>query len=227
VAHYEFQIEAKSAEELRETLMAIVAVLDFVPAAGRLSFARYPANDGAQIAIPIPIPIPPAASAPEQPAETLAPVPKRRGRPPRNTNGSGADVAPTVVENPDGGLAAVTQPMAVDPPAAVQEEEPEGPPAKQLEDLDVLASLPPVPEDVPGMSAGDMRERAIALMQQAFGYAQGPDLVRAVHRRLKVRKIADVPDAQCRELLDDATAVLAQLKASGSPMILTAVGKSA
>lgn len=223
MAHYEFQIEARSAEELRETLMAIVAALDFVPAAGRLSFARYPANDGAQIAVPIPIP--PAASASE-PAETLVPVPKRRGRPPRNTNGSGADGAPTVVENPDGFLAAVTQPMAI-----VQEEEqqqqPEQPPAKQMEDLDVLASLPPVPEDVPGMSPGDMRERAIALMQQAFGYAQGPDLVRAVHRRLKVRKIADVPDAQCRELLDDATAVLAQLKASGSLIIPTAVGKSA
>ena len=234
--NYEFQIEAETVEQLQESLTAIVVALKMVSAPGTIRFARYPAaNDYAPN-------LGQGAAAqrldeePTVPIETIAEaassvVPIRRRR--RRSNGSGTDdteqlAEPSVVQNPDGGLAAVTQPMEIPgaPAAAPEPEQPEQPeqPGQEQDPAELPAGLKPPPEDTGAdMAPEAMRERALSLMQQAFGYAQGPDLVRAVHRRLKVRKISDVPEDKCRELLDDATNILAQLRATSQPLDLLAM----
>jgi hypothetical protein len=236
--NYEFQIEADSVDELTNTLMAIVAALKMAQFPGTIRFARYPsANDDfrGQPLQPVEPHVAQALADAVIAAEETEPAPVRRRRR-RSVNGSGGDEdtpsaapASALVQNPDGNVVAVTQEMArvsVVDPAPAREASPAATSAANVTTLstELPEGMRPPPEDTGAdMAPNDMRERAINLMQQAFGYAAGPDLVRAVHRRLKVRKISDVPDAQCRELLDDATAILAQLKASGEPLDLLAM----
>jgi len=93
----------------------------------------------------------------------------------------------TVVDGPDG------------QPAAVMEESP-------------FANAPPVPAASPDLTPPEQRERAIALLQESFGYATGPALVRALQGKLGVKKFNEVPDAKCAALLDAAEKIMAQLK---------------
>lgn len=243
--NYTFEIEADSVDELTNTLTAIVAALKMATVPGMIRFARVPSINDNYRGRGLPLqPLEPdaaqaladaviAAEDAEDAAEA-APVRRRRRRSANGSAGTDEDTTqPTVVQNPDGNVVAISQPMEapVDLAALAKEVKPAPMAAPAPAPTIDPTALPegfgePPPEDTgANMAPNDMRERAINLMQQAFAYAAGPDLVRAVHRRLKVRKISDVPDAQCRELLDDATAILAQLKASGEPLDLLGMAR--
>jgi hypothetical protein len=239
---YEFQVEADTIDELQTALIAILSGLKLARAPGVVSFRQGP-SPFAQHGKILPFPnqgleaqaqglgaYEEAEEAEEQQQEQQR---RRRGRP-RKANGA------EPIQDPAGNVVAVTQAMAsletlakelevaptpapVEAAAPVVEQEAPAAPSAPTNPANPFEGMKPVPEDTPDMSTEDMRARAIALMQQAFAYAQGPDLVRAVHRRLKVRKIQEVPDERCRELLDDATAVLAQLKATSEPLDLLAM----
>lgn len=115
------------------------------------------------------------------------PKPEPKAKPVKAAKGTA-----TIVESPDG------------EPAAVMEESP-------------FANAPPVPAASPDLTPEQQRERAIALLQESFGYKTGPALVRALQSKLQVKKFNEVPDTKCPALLAEAEKIMAQLKPVAVP----------
>jgi len=107
--------------------------------------------------------------------------------------------------------AAAVKPAKARPGTATVVDAPDGEPAAVLEESP-FANLPPVPAASPDLTPDQQRERAIALLQESFGYKTGPALVRALQTKLGVKKFNEVPDSKCAALLEAAEKIMAQLK---------------
>lgn len=184
---YEFKVVADTPAEAAATLRQTADALDGGWLVDRVvHMARWPEPPRTVNAIVDA----PARTLTDQDRATMERASIRDKEPPAAKPAKPAKAAKgsaTVVDGPDG------------EPAAVMEESP-------------FANAPPVPPASPDLTPEQQRERAIALLQESFGYATGPALVRALQGKLGVKKFNEVPDAKCAALLDAAEKIMDQLK---------------
>jgi hypothetical protein len=74
-----------------------------------------------------------------------------------------------------------------------------------------FSNEPPVPEASPDLTPAEQRDRAIALLMQAFAITGGPAKVKSLQRQLKISKFTETRDEDCPALLAEAEKILASL----------------